>query len=108
MAAFIMSKELKCTAGENIIATIKMRKYFWYHLKIVIFQVTVIFSLLPLRETTIAIVILSKEFKCTVGENIIATIKMRKYLWYHLKMVIFQVTIILLLPSKCENTYSTI
>ena len=27
---------------------------------------------------------------CTVGENIIATIKMRNNLWYPLKMVIFQ------------------
>ena len=49
MTAFILSKEFKCTVGENIIATIKMRKYFWYHLKMVIFQVTIIFSLSPLR-----------------------------------------------------------
>ena len=49
MKAFILSKEFKYAVGENIIATIKMRKYFWYHLKMVIFQVTIIFSLSPLR-----------------------------------------------------------
>ena len=43
MKAFILSKEFKYAVGENIIATIKMRKYFWYYLKKVIFQVTVTF-----------------------------------------------------------------